>query len=114
MEYSDENLDVKRLFHDDPEMLKDLAIYWPELKDGRPVNWLYEHEWNNHGTCYLMNMIKNSESNAQKWEQNPRDYKYKVMRAYFRTTIEKVKSLNVHFVKEDYADQNEFAKDIGF
>ena len=61
-----------------------------------------------------MNLINSNPEIARQWEENKEATKEKIMRAYFKTTIEKVKNLNIHYVREEYTNQDQFAKDIGF
>lgn len=111
--YQIDNFDVFELFKDDQQMLDDLKLYWPETGKNQSPGSFYEHEWENHGTCYVMNLIRNNPEYQSEWEADKQAFNKKMAKEYFRTAIDLTKQLNLNSLQEKYQNQQDFTRDIG-
>lgn len=56
------------LVGNDTSLKNDLEEYWPEVSRNKDNGDFYAHEWNKHGTCYLLHMIN---ENKEVYEKDP-------------------------------------------
>lgn len=109
------SLDVKQTFKNDPKLLRDIETYWPSFKKKYyhrmpDVHWFYKHQWDHHGTCYLRNMIAD---NPSTYKANPSGFNQTILKEYFRSTIDKVKGLDIRLTPgKTYNSKSQFASDI--
>ena len=99
----------KEIIANETELLKDMAIYWPEISE-LTTDGYYDHEWNKHGNCYLMNFMEN---NPKAYENDPWAFNRTMFVSYFQDTIEKTKKLNINLKSGTwYKNKHQLAADI--
>ena len=74
-------------------MIEELEVYWPEIK--KRYKFL-KHEWDDHGGCYLMNILRSNSEYYQRWDKGDREeIKMEIARIYFKTALKLTKELNL-------------------